>query len=60
MERRNLIRVTAPGKAAPAPKGGLAERFAGALRLSAEKHDAFQAALREGRDQWEQRDTVSV
>jgi hypothetical protein len=53
MERRNLIRVTAPGKAVPVPKGSLSERFAGALHLSAENHAAFQTALREGRTQWE-------
>jgi hypothetical protein len=28
-------------------------RFAGALRLSAERHAAFQNALQEGRDEWE-------
>jgi hypothetical protein len=53
MERRNLIRVNSPDKAAPAPKGSLSKRFAGALHLSAEKHAAFQAALRKSRDQWE-------
>jgi hypothetical protein len=53
MERRSLIRLNAPENAVPVPKGSLSERFAGALRLSADKHAAFQTALREGRDQWE-------
>jgi hypothetical protein len=56
MERLNLIRVNPPEKAAAAPKGSLSERFAGALRLSAEKYAAFQTALQEGRAEWE-RDT---
>jgi hypothetical protein len=54
MERLNLIRVNPPEKTAPTPKGRLSKRFAGALRLSAEKYAAFQNALREGRAEWEQ------
>jgi hypothetical protein len=53
MERRNLIRVNPPEKTASPRKGSLSERFAGALQLSTEKYAAFQAALREGRTQWE-------
>jgi hypothetical protein len=53
MERRNLIRVNPPEKAAPTTEGSLSERFAGALHLSAEKYAAFETALREGRAEWE-------
>jgi hypothetical protein len=53
MERLNLIRVNHPEKTAAAPKGRPSERFAGALRLSAEKYAAFQNALDEGRSAWE-------
>jgi hypothetical protein len=56
MERRKLIRVNRanpPEKTRPAPEGGLAERFAGALHLSDERYAEFEKALREGRDEWE-------
>jgi hypothetical protein len=58
MERLNLIRVNPPEKITAAPEGSLSKRdlsrrFAGALRLSGEKYAAFQAALREGRTEWE-------
>jgi hypothetical protein len=63
MEHHNLIRVNPPVETAAAPKGSLSERvvsrrvlshrFAGALRLSAEKYAAFQSALRDGRTEWE-------
>jgi hypothetical protein len=58
MERRNLIRVNPPENTAAAPEGSLSgrdlsRRFAGALRLSAEKYAAFQNALQEGRSEWE-------
>jgi hypothetical protein len=55
MERLNLIRVnfTAFGVQEASPvypsEGSLSTRFAGALRLSAEKYAAFQNALQEGR-----------
>jgi hypothetical protein len=53
MERLNLIRVNPPEKTAVMPNGRLSERFAGALRLSAETYAAFQNALDEGRSAWE-------
>ena len=33
----------------------LSERFAGALRLSHEQYTALQAAIRQGRDEWNER-----
>jgi hypothetical protein len=59
MESLNLIRVNPPENTAAAPEGGLSgralsRRFAGALRLSSEKYAAFQSALQEGRDEWDQ------
>jgi hypothetical protein len=67
MERRNLIRVNPPElfvqETPPpyTPEGGrpkqaVSRRFAGALRLSAERYAAFQNALQKGRNEWE-RDT---
>jgi hypothetical protein len=59
LESLNLIRVNPPETAAPEgslSKRDLSRRFAGALRLSAEKYAAFQSALQEGRSEWE-RDT---
>jgi hypothetical protein len=53
MERLNLIRVNPVEQNTAAPKGRLSERFAGALRLSAEKYAAFQNTLRQGRSEWE-------
>jgi hypothetical protein len=64
MERRNLIRVNSPEFAVrESPpsymsEGGLSTRrlsyrFAGALRLSSERHAAFQSALQDGRDEWD-------
>jgi hypothetical protein len=50
LESLNLIRVNPPETAA-APEGKLSKRFAGALRLSAEKYAAFQSALQEGRSE---------
>ena len=54
MERLDLIRLNVPlGSAAvEAGSGKLSEQFAGALRLSEVEHEAFQSALREGRDEW--------
>jgi hypothetical protein len=56
LEGLNLIRVNSPEETDATPKGSLSKRFAGALRLSAEKYAAFQSALQEGRSEWE-RDT---
>ncbi|MDR1307446.1 MAG: hypothetical protein LBK74_07720 [Treponema sp.] len=55
LESLNLIRVNPPETtAAPESslsKRNLSRRFAGALRLSAEKYAAFQSALQEGRSE---------
>jgi hypothetical protein len=53
MERLNLIRLKVPPQNDAVRKGKLSERFAGALRLSAETYAAFQNTLREGRNEWE-------
>jgi hypothetical protein len=51
LERLNLIRVTAPGGTVA---GGqkLSGRFAGALHLSDREYAEFQAAIKEGRNEW--------
>jgi hypothetical protein len=52
MERLNLIRVNIPMKNAVSPGEKLSGRFAGALKLSNTKYEAYQNALREGRNEW--------
>ena len=53
MENLNLLHVAPHGTATPAPKdpGSLSRRFAGALRISDERYEEMQQALREGRDE---------
>jgi hypothetical protein len=52
MERLNLIRLNATAENTALEKGKLSEQFAGALCLSDTGYDAFQNALREGRNEW--------
>jgi len=53
MARFGLIRLDSPCEnVAAAPAAKLSERFAGALRLSDGKYEAFQNAVREGRLEW--------
>ena len=52
MERLDLIRVNAPAKNDTAPGKRLSQQFAGALRLSDTAYEAYQNALREGRNEW--------
>jgi hypothetical protein len=52
MERLDLIRINTPAKKPAAQSGKLSEQFAGALRLSDAGYEAYQNALREGRNEW--------
>jgi len=52
MERLDLIHINAPAENAALKKAKLSEQFAGALRLSDAGYDAYQNALREGRNEW--------
>jgi len=52
MEGLNLIRINAPVKNAGSEKRKLSEQFAGALHLSDAMYEAYQDALREGRNEW--------
>jgi len=52
MERLNLIRLNTPAENTALEKGKLSEQFAGALCLSDAGYDAYQNALREGRNEW--------
>jgi hypothetical protein len=52
MERLDLIHINAPAKNTAFEKAKLSEQFAGALRLSDAKYDAYQNALQEGRNEW--------
>ena len=52
MERLDLIRINAPAENTALEKGKLSERFAGALYLSDAEYEAYQNALREGRNEW--------
>ena len=51
MERLDLIRINAPAENTAPEKGKLSERFAGALNLSDAEYEAYQNALREGRNE---------
>ena len=52
MEGLNLIRINAPAKNTGLEKKKLSEQFAGALHLSDAGYEAYQNALREGRNEW--------
>ena len=52
MERLNLIRLNTTAENTALEKGKLSEQFAGALCLSDAGYDAYQNALREGRNEW--------
>jgi hypothetical protein len=48
------VTVISESEPAASPRK-LSERFAGALRLSQAKYDEFQAAVRQGRNEWNER-----
>ena len=52
MERLDLIHINAPAENTALEKAKLSEQFAGALCLSDAGYDAYQNALREGRNEW--------
>jgi hypothetical protein len=52
MECLNLIRINTPAKNSAEKPGKLSEQFAGALHLSDSLYEAYQNALREGRNEW--------
>ena len=52
MEGLDLIRINTPAKNTAIERKKLSEQFAGALRLSDAGYEAYQNALREGRDEW--------
>jgi hypothetical protein len=52
MERLDLIRINTLAKNTTPEKGKLSEQFAGALRLSDVKYEAYQNAIQEGRNEW--------
>ena len=52
MERLDLIRVNSFERNGTAPEEKLSQQFAGALHLSDTAYDAYQNALREGRNEW--------
>ena len=52
MERLELIRLNSPVRNDAVPGGKLSQKFAGALRLSDTAYEAYQNALRKGRNEW--------
>ena len=54
MERLDLIRINTPANKAVPEKKKLSGQFAGALHLSDALYEAYQKALREGRNEWTQ------
>jgi len=52
MEGLDLIRINAPANNTAVESKKLSEQFAGALHLSDTGYEAYQNALREGRDEW--------
>ena len=56
MERLELIQINTTAKNTEQEKGRLSELYGGALRLSDARYEAYQNALREGRNEWN-RDT---
>jgi len=52
MEGLDLIRINTPAKNTAVERKKLSEQFAGTLRLSDAGYEAYQNALREGRDEW--------
>jgi hypothetical protein len=52
MEDLDLIRINTPAKNTAIEGKKLSEQFAGAMRLSDAGYEAYQNALREGRDEW--------
>ena len=53
MERLELIRINTTTKSTTREKGKLSEQYGGALRLSDDRYDAYQNAIREGRNEWD-------
>jgi len=52
MESLDLIRINSPTKSIAVERKKLSEQFAGALHLSDAGYEAYQNAMREGRDEW--------
>jgi hypothetical protein len=52
MERLELIQLNTTTKNTEREKGKLAEQYGGALRLSDTRYEAYQNAIREGRNEW--------
>ena len=52
MERLELIRINTTTKSTTREKGKLSEQYGGALRLSDARYEAYQNAIREGRNEW--------
>jgi len=52
MEGLDLIRINTPANNTAVEGKKLSEQFAGALHLSDAGYEAYQNALREGRDEW--------
>jgi len=52
MERLELIQINTTTKNTAREKGKLSEQYSGALRLSDDRYEAYQNAVREGRDEW--------
>jgi len=52
MEDLDLIRINTPANNTAVERKKLSEQFAGALRFSDAGYEAYQNALREGRNEW--------
>ena len=52
MEGLDLIRINAPVKTVVNERGKLSDQFAGRLNLTDTAYDAYQNAIKEGRDGW--------
>jgi FtsZ-binding cell division protein ZapB len=53
MEYLRLIRMRAETDESKTKRQSLSERYAGALHLSDEQYEEFQAALKKSRSEWE-------
>ena len=56
MERLELIQINSTIKNTAREKSKLSEQYGGALHLSDARYEAYQNAIREGRNEWN-RDT---
>jgi hypothetical protein len=53
MERLDLIRINNLARNNTPEKKRLSEQFAGALRLSDVKYEAYQNAIQKGKNEWD-------